>query len=152
MSMARITNESRTHDLRLQQILSSSRPLFLYAFQRHMAQLGIVMNCPVRSFPLQATAIHAASSMIDLHMPPYVRSSIILCSRLSLTVAVRLVSLRGLSRGMRAFNAGACILSRLHHLPGRLGAVASSGAGIVREFDLPQHHFPNCCQCQHAGN
>jgi hypothetical protein len=149
MSMARIAKESHTHDLRMQQILSSARPLFLFAFQRNMAQLRIMLECPFRCSPPPATAIHA--SAIDLHVRPSTRSSAILCSRLSITVAVRLLSARGLSRERHALNAGACILSRLHHLPGRLGAVASSGAGVVREFDLPRRPFVNCCQCQYSG-
>jgi len=149
MSMARITKESHTHDLRIQQILSSARPLFLFAFQRHMAQLRIMLECPFCCSPPPATAIHA--SAIDLHVRPSMRSSAILCSSLSITVAVRLLSIRGLSRDRHALNAGACILSRLHHLPGRLGAVASLGAGIVREFDLPRRPFCNCCQCQYSG-
>ena len=149
MSMARITKECHTHDLRIQQILCSARPLFLFAFQRHMAQLRIMLECPFCCSPPPATAIHA--SAIDLHVRPSVRSSAILCSSLSITVAVRLLSIRGLSRDRHALNAGACILSRLHHLPGRLGAVASLGAGFVREFDLPRRPFGNCCQCQYSG-
>jgi hypothetical protein len=157
MSIARITKEthSHRHDLRLQQIWSSARPLFLFAFQRHMMQLPVMLRCPFRSSPLPANAMHASAT--NVLVQPAVRSSAILCSRLSATIAVRLMSCRGLSYGRptSTFNAAACILSRLHHLPGRLGVVASFGAGTVREFDLPLHNtgiteYPYC-QCRHSG-
>jgi hypothetical protein len=148
MSMAWITKDSETQDLRLQQILSSPRPLFLFAFQRHVMQLHIMLDYRFRSSLPPATAKQA--SRIDLHVRPAFRTSVILCSRLSVTVAVRLLSFRGLSAVKHPFNACACILSRLHHLPGRLGAVASSGAGIVRELNVPLNPVLNCYQSHYS--
>ncbi len=160
MSIARISKEthSHRHDLRLQQIWSSARPLFLFAFQRHMTQLHVMLHCPFRSCPLPAlTAMYTSATNARVQLAA--RSSALLCSRLSATLAVRLMFCRGLSHGRPkatfASNAAACILSRLHHLPGRLGAVASLGAGAVREFVLPLHstgivEYPYC-QCRHSG-
>jgi len=52
--------------------------------------------------------------------------------RLSLTVATRLLYFRSACAVTHPLRQAACILSRRHELPGRLGAIAAAGAGFVR--------------------
>ena len=55
-----------------------------------------------------------------------------MCSRLSVTLAVRFMCFRSACAVTHPLRLAACILSRRHESPGRLGGVAAAGAGFVR--------------------
>jgi sugar lactone lactonase YvrE len=60
------------------------------------------------------------------------RQSLLTCSPLSVTLAARLLCFEGQCVVQYPLRKAACILSRRHKLPGRLGAVAAAGAGFAR--------------------
>jgi len=59
------------------------------------------------------------------------RQSLLNCSRLSVTLAVRFLCFGSECAVTHPLRRAACILSRRHELPGRLGGVAAAGAGFV---------------------
>jgi sugar lactone lactonase YvrE len=69
---------------------------------------------------------------LGCHFGAKQRQSLLTCSRLCVTLAARLLCFRGQCAVKYPLRKAACILSRRHELPGRLGAVAAAGAGCVR--------------------
>ena len=74
----------------------------------------------------------AQSRALGCHFGAKYRQSLVTCSRLCVTLAVRLLCFGGQCAVKYPRRKAACILSRRHKLPGRLGAVAAAGAGFVR--------------------
>jgi len=118
----------RRLDVRVETSSFEARPAFLWAFQSSKEQLQATFTqrpsllhptaAQVRAFGLQVGAKH--------------RQSLLTSSRLSVTLAVRLMCFRSACAVTHPLKQAACILSRRHELPGRLGAVAAAGAGFVR--------------------
>ena len=103
-------------------------PLILWAFQSRKKQLQAIFG--PRPSPLQATAVQRRAfgySFFTKH-----RQSLFTCSRLSVTLAVRLICFRSASAVTHPLRQAACILSRRHALHGQLGEIAAKGAGFVR--------------------
>jgi len=120
----------RRLDVRLETSLFAARPSLLWAFQSSKKQLQAIFG--QRPSLLHATAAqgHAFSS----HFGAKQRQSLLTCSRLSVTLAVRFMCVRSECAVTHPLRQAACIMSRRHELPGRLGGVAAAGAGFVRVF------------------
>ena len=118
----------RRLDVRVEASLFAARPLLLWAFQSSKKQLQAVFS--QRPSLLHATAAqgHAFSLQFEVKQ----RQSLLTCSHLSVTLAVRLMCFRGECDITHPLKQAACILSRRHELRGRFGAVAAAGAGFVR--------------------
>jgi hypothetical protein len=121
----------------------AARPAFIWAFQISQWQLQAIVT--QRPSPLNPTAAQVRA--FGWQFGAKQRQSLLACSRLSVTLAVRLLCFGGQCAVKCPLRKAACILSRRHKLPGRLGAVAAAGAGFVRaigsrgagngQFDLP---------------
>jgi DNA-binding beta-propeller fold protein YncE len=117
----------------------AARPAFIWAFQISQKQLhdipAIVPKRPsdsllhptaaqVRAFGLQFGGVRVGDKQ---------RQSLLTCSRLSATLAARLLCFEGQCVVKYPLREAACILSRRHKFPVLLlGAVAAAGAGCVR--------------------
>ena len=106
----------------------AARPLLLWAFQSSQWQLQAVFG--PRPSLLRVSA--AQSRAFGCHFGAKQLQSLLTCSRLCVTLAVRLLCFGGQCAVDYPLRKAACILSRRHKLPGRLGAVAAAGAGCVR--------------------
>jgi DNA-binding beta-propeller fold protein YncE len=118
----------RRLDVRVETSLFVARPLLLWAFQSSKKQLEAI--CGQRTFLLHATA--AQGRAFGSHFRANQRQSLLTCSHLSLTLAVRLMCFRNECAVTHMLRKAACILSRRHELRGRLGGVAAAGAGFAR--------------------
>jgi DNA-binding beta-propeller fold protein YncE len=107
----------------------AARPLFLWAFQSSKEQLQAIFT--KRPSLLHATAAqgHAFGS---LQLEAKRRQSLLMCSSLSVTLAVRFICFRSACSVTHPLKQATCVLSRRHTFPGQLGAVAAAGAGFVR--------------------
>ena len=107
----------------------AARPLLLWAFQSSKWQLQAVFG--PRPSLLRVSA--AQSRAFGLQFGAKQRQSLLTCSRLSVTLAARLLCFGGQCAVKYPRRKAACILSRRHKLPVLLlGAVAAVGAGCVR--------------------
>ncbi len=139
----------RRLDVRVETSSFEARPAFLWAFQSSKRQLQAIfgqrpslLHVTAAQNPGQGHALGSAS-----HFVAKQRQSLLICSRLSVTLAVRFMCFRSACAVTHPLRQAACILSRRHELPGRLGAVAAAGVGFVRvigslgagngQFDLP---------------
>ena len=121
----------------------AARPLLLWAFRSSQWQLQAVFG--PRPSLLRVSA--AQSRAFGCHLGAKQRQSLLTCSRLCVTLAARLMCFQSACAVTHPLRQAACILSRRHKLPGRLGAVAAAGAGFVRvigsegagngQFNLP---------------
>ena len=118
----------RRLDVRVETSLFAARPAFLWAFQRSKKQMQAIFG--PRPSPLRVTA--AQKRAFGSHLGATQRQSLLTCSRLCVTLAVRFVCFRGACAVTHPVKQAACIMSRRHELPGRLGGVAAAGAGFVR--------------------
>ena len=128
MSSSDVRQLQRRLDVRVETSLFAARPAFLWAFQSSKRQLQAVFS--QRPSILHATA--AQGHAFGLQFETKQRQSLLTCSRLSVTLAVRFICFRSACAVTHPVRQAACILSRRHELPGRLGAVAAAGAGFVR--------------------
>jgi DNA-binding beta-propeller fold protein YncE len=115
-------------DVRAETSSFAARPLLLWAFQSSQWQLQAVF----RPRPSLLRVSAAQGLAFGCHFGAKQRQSLLTCSRLCVTLAVRLLCFRGQCAVKYPPRKAACILSRRHKLPGRLGAVAAAGAGCVR--------------------
>ena len=106
----------------------AARPAFIWAFQISQKQLRAIVT--QRPSLLHPTAAQVRA--FGLQFGAKQRQSLLICSRLSVTLAARLLCFGGQCAVDYPLRQAACILSRRHKLPGRLGAVAAAGAGFVR--------------------
>jgi DNA-binding beta-propeller fold protein YncE len=118
----------RRLDVRVETSLFAARPLLLWAFQSSKKQLQAIFTRRPSIFHVTAAQGHAFGS----HFGVNYRQSLLTCSRLSVTLAVRFMCFRSKCAITHPLRRAACILSRRHELPGRLGGVAAAGAGFVR--------------------
>jgi len=118
----------RRLDVRVEASLFAARPLLLWAFQSSKKQLQAIFGPRASPFHVTATPERAFGP----HFGAKQRQSLLSRSRLSVTLAVRLICFRSACAVTHPLRRTACILSRRHDLPGRLGAVAAAGAGFVR--------------------
>jgi len=119
----------RRIDVRAETSLFAARPLLLWAFQSSKKQLQAAIFGP-RASLLHVTA--TPERAFGSHFGAKQRQSLLSRSRLSVTLAVRLICFRSECAVTHPLRQAACILSRRHELPGRLGEVAAAGAGFVR--------------------
>ena len=120
----------------------ATRPLLLWAFQSSQWQLQAVFG--PRPSLLRVSA--AQSRAFGCHLGAKQRQSLLTCS-LCVTLAARLMCFQSECAVTHPLRLAACILSRRHESPGRLGGVAAAGAGFVRvigsegdgngQFDCP---------------
>jgi len=118
----------RRLDVRVETSLFVACPFFLWAFQISKKQLEAI--CGQRPSPHHASAAqrHAFGSQLGAKQ----RQSLLSRSRLSVTLAMKFMRFRSECAVTHPLKQAACILSRRHELPGRLGAVAAAGAGFAR--------------------
>jgi DNA-binding beta-propeller fold protein YncE len=116
-------------DVAAETSLYAVRHLILWAFQSSKKQLQATFTQrPSLSHPTAAQG-RAFGLQVEVKQ----RQSLLTCSRLCVTLAVRLMCYRSECAVMHPLRKAACILSRRHDLPVlRLGAVAAAGAGFVR--------------------
>jgi len=105
-----------------------ARPAFLWAFQSSKKQLQAIFR--QRPFLLHPTSAQVCA--FGLQFGAKQRQSLLTCSRLSVTLAVKFVCFRSACAVTHPVRQAARILSQRHELRGRLGAVAAAGAGFVR--------------------
>ena len=115
-------------DVRAETSAFAARPLLLWAFRSSQWQLQAVF----RPRPSLLRVSAAQGRAFGCHFGAKQRQSLLTCSRLCVTLAVRLLCFRGQCVVKYPLRKAACILSRRHKLPGRLGAVAAAGTGCVR--------------------
>jgi len=115
-------------DVRLETSLFAARPLLLWAFQNSKKQLQAAVLGP-RASPFHVTA--APERTFGSHFGAKQRQGLLSRSRLSVTLAVRLICFRSDYAVKHPLKQAACILSRRHEWPGRLGGVAAAGAGFA---------------------
>jgi DNA-binding beta-propeller fold protein YncE len=132
MSVTMSSNDSRQlqrrFDVRVETSAFEARPVFIWAFQRSKEQLQAIFT--QRISLLHPTA--AQERAFGLQFVAQHRQSLLTCSRLCVTLAVRLCS-RSEYAVKHLVRQAARILSRRHEFPVlRLGAVAAAGAGFVR--------------------
>ena len=118
----------RRLDVRAETSSYAVRPLILWAFQSSKKQLQATFT--QRPYLPHATA--AQKRAFGLQFEVKQRQSLLTCSRLSVTLAVRFMCFRSECAVTHPLRQAACILSRRHELRGRLGAVAAAGAGFAR--------------------
>ena len=118
----------RRLDVRVEASSFVARPLFLLAFQSRKRQLQAIFGR--RPSLLHATA--AQGHAFGLQFGAKQRQSLLTCSRISVTLAVRFMRFGGDGTVQFKLRQAACIMSRRHKFPGRLGAVAAAGTGSVR--------------------
>jgi hypothetical protein len=121
----------RRLDVRVETSLFVPRPLLLWAFQSSKKQLQAI--CDQRPSLLHATA--AQGHAFGSHFGAKYRQSLLTCSRLSVTLAVRFMCFRSACAVTHECRQAACILSRRYEFPGRLGEIAAApgaDAGFVR--------------------
>jgi len=120
----------RRLDVRVETSTFETRPLFLWAFQSSKNQLQAIFGPRPSLLHVTAAQMRAFGS----HFGAKQRQSLLTCSRLSVTLAVRFMCFRSECAVTYPLRQAACILSRRHELPGRLGGVAAAGAGFVRSI------------------
>ena len=133
----------RRLDVRAETSSFAARPLLLWAFRSSQWQLQAVFG--PRPSLLRVSA--AQSRAFGCRFGAKQRQSLLTCSRLCVTLAARLMCFGGQCVVKYPLRKAACILSRHHKLPGRLGAVAAAGAGFVRAigsqgFGNGQFNYP----------
>ena len=132
LSVTMSSNEGRQlqHrlDVRAETSAFADRPLLLWAFRSGQLQLQAVFDHSQPSRCVSAAQSLAFSSNVR----PKQRQSFLTCSRLCVTLAVRLLRFGCQCAVKYPWRKAACILSRRHVLPGRLGAVATAGEGFMR--------------------
>jgi len=128
LSSSEDTQLQRRLDVRAETSSFAARTVFLWAFQSSKKQLQAVFSRRPSLLHPTAAQGHAFSS----HFGARQRQSLLACSRLSVTLAVRLMCFQSACVVTHPVRHAARILSRRHELPGRLGAVAAAGAGFVR--------------------
>jgi DNA-binding beta-propeller fold protein YncE len=107
--------------------LFAARPLLLWAFQSSQWQLQAVF----RPRPSLLRVSAAQSRAFGCYFGAKYRQRLLTCSRLCVTLAARLMCYQSGCAVKYPLRQAACILSRRHELPGRLGAVAAAGARFV---------------------
>ena len=120
----------RRLDVPAETSLFAARPLLLWAFQSSQWQLQAVFG--PRPSLLRVSA--AQSRAFGSHLGAKQRQILLTCSRLCVTLAARLMCFQSACAVTHPLRQAACILSRRHELPGRLGRVSTAGAGFVRTF------------------
>jgi len=116
-------------DVRVETLSFAVRPAFLWAFQIRKKQLQIIFN--QRPSLLHPTAAQVRA--IGSHFFAQQRQSLLTCSRLSVTLAVKLLCFGSECAVTHPLMQANCILSRRHEYPVlRLGAVSTAGAGFAR--------------------
>ena len=136
MSSTESRKLQRRLDVFVETSLFAARPSLTWAFQSNQKQLQAIFGQrPISHLSFnfrQATAALPQKHAIGSHFGPKQRQSLLTFSRLSVTLAVRLVCFQSACAVTHPLRQAACILSRRHELPGRLGEVAAAGAGFVR--------------------
>jgi len=119
----------RRLDVRVETLAFVPRHLLLWALQSRKKQLQAI-------FTQRPSLLHPTAAQVrafGLQFEVKHRQSLLTCSRLSVTLAVRFMCFRSECAVMHPLRQAARILSRRHELPVlRLGAVADAGAGFVR--------------------
>ena len=128
MSSTESKQLQRRLDVRLETSVFAARPLFLWAFQSSQKQLQAIFTQSPSLPHVTAAQGHAFGLQFEAKQ----RQSLLTCSRMSVTLAVRFMCFRSACAVTHPLRQAACILSRRHELGGRLGAVAAAGAGFVR--------------------
>jgi DNA-binding beta-propeller fold protein YncE len=118
----------RRLDVRAETSAFAARPLLLWAFRSSQWQLQAIF----RPRPSLLRVSAAQGRAFGCHFGAKQRQRLLTCSRLCVTLAVRLLCFGGQCAVKYPLRKAACILSRRHELPVRLGAVAAAGAGCVR--------------------
>jgi hypothetical protein len=111
----------------------AARPAFIRAFQISQKQLRTIVTQRPSLLHPTAAQVRAFGWQFGAKQ----RQSLLTCSPLSVTLAVRLLCFKGQCAVMCPLKKAACIMSRRHKLTGRLGAVAAAGAGFVRVIGSP---------------
>ena len=129
-TLSLISQLQRRLDVRDETSLFAARPLLLWAFQTSNWQLQAVFGpqCPPSLLRVSAAQSSALGSLFGTKF----RHSLLTCSRLCVTLAVRFMRFGGDGTVQFKLRQAACIMSRRHKFPGRLGAVAAAGTGSVR--------------------
>jgi len=118
-------------DVRVETSSFAARLVFLWAFQSRKKQLQAIFGQLLSLLHATAAQMHALGSASIFVAKQ--RQSLLTCSRLSVTLAMRLICFRSECAVTHPLRKAACILSRRHKLPVlRLGGVAAVGAGFVR--------------------
>ena len=118
----------RRLDVRVETALFTARPALMWAFQVSKEQLQA-------TFTQRPSLLHPTAAQVrtfGLQLGAKQRQSLVTSSRLCVTLAVRFMCFRSACAVTHPVRQAACILSRRHELPGRLGAVAAASAGFVR--------------------
>jgi len=117
----------RRLDVRAETSSFEARPAFLWSFQRRKKQLQDIFI--QRSSILHATAQqgHALGLLFGAQQRQSLRTG----SRLSVTLAVRLLGFRRVCAATLPLKQATCVLSRRHRLRGRLEAVTPADAGML---------------------
>jgi len=118
----------RRLDVRVETSWFTARPLFLLAFQSSKKQLQAVFG----QRPSLPHVTEAQKHALGSHFGAKERTAFITCGRLSVTLAVKFMCFQSECAVTHPLKQTACILSRRHELPGRLGEVAAAGAGFLR--------------------
>jgi len=118
----------RRLDVRFETSLFVARPLLLWAFQSNKKQLQAIYGQRPSLLNVTAAQRHPFGS----HFGAQQRQSLLTCSRLSVTLAVRFMRFRSACAVTHPLRQASRILSQRHNLPVlRLGGVAAAGAGFV---------------------
>jgi DNA-binding beta-propeller fold protein YncE len=136
----------RRLDVRAETSIFAARPLLLWAFRSSQWQLQAVFG--PRPSLIRVSA--AQSTALASHFDARFRQSLLTCSRLCVMLSVMLLCFGGQCAVKYPLRKAACILSRRHKLPGRLGAVAAAATGGVRVINFPRVPTPNLitlCGC-----
>ena len=115
-------------DVRAETSSFAARPLLLWAFRSSQWQLQVVFGPRPSLLRVSAAQSSALGSLFGTKF----RHSLLTCSRLCVTLAVRFMRFGGDGTVQFKLRQAACIMSRRHKFPGRLGAVAAAGTGSVR--------------------
>jgi len=127
----------RRLDVRVETSSFEARPLILWAFQSSKKQLQAVFS---RRPCLLLHATAAQGRAFGAQFEANHRQSLVTCSRLCVTLAVRFMCFPSECAVTHPLKQAVCILSRRHELPVlRLGAVAAAGAGFVRAIGSHGH-------------
>jgi len=118
----------RRLDVRVQTSAFAARPLLLWAFKSSKKQLQAIFG--QRASRLHATVAQGHAFCLQFEVKQ--RQSLLTCSRLSVTLAVRFMCFRSEYAVTHPMMQAICILSQRHKFLGQLGGVATVGSGFVR--------------------
>jgi DNA-binding beta-propeller fold protein YncE len=135
----------RRLDVRAETSIFAARPCLLWAFRSSQWQLKVDFGPRLSLLRVSA----AQSTALASHFDAKFRQSLLTCSRLCVTLAARLLCFGGQCAVKYPLRKAACILSRRHKLPGRLGEVAAAVTGFMRAINFPSAPSPNpnLCGC-----